>query len=175
MTPRRPDPPGADAADSTRPAHQRTMTLLPAPPDSASTPAASPRLSRRALLLLAFLALLAVVVPPATARAAQPHRHPAPPRSLRHRDGLAPRNPQGGIRAPATVFEGGVLTLDVQSGAAFVEIYAPGAGPARRVPVIDGIAEFVLPPTVRGGSVIHVSDLKEPRSATAEIEVLGND
>lgn len=69
--------------------------------------------------------------------------------------------------------EGGALSIEVQSGASAVQIFVPGAVLPVLVPVIDGVAEFVLPPSVRGGATIHVSDLKLPDPSTARVLVVG--
>lgn len=83
-------------------------------------------------------------------------------------------NTQGpGIRVPPSVREGGRLEVDVSSGATTITLVIPGIGHVK-IPVIDGVAEYQLPPSVRGGGVIFVSDMQLPNPSAASVPVVGN-
>ena len=79
----------------------------------------------------------------------------------------------GGLRAPPTVQEGGRLQVDVQSESTHVLLVVPGIGRVK-IAVIDGVAEYQLPPSVLGGTVIFVSDMKLPNPSAATVQVVGN-
>ncbi len=79
----------------------------------------------------------------------------------------------GRIKAPGTVIEGGSVTIDVRTGAEALFVSIEGLGTVR-IPVVDGVAEYRLPPTVRGGAVIFISDCKLPDPAGTTIHVVSN-
>ncbi|MCC6784223.1 MAG: hypothetical protein IT457_15380 [Planctomycetes bacterium] len=82
--------------------------------------------------------------------------------------------PQGGLRGPGTVAEGGNVRVEVMNGARSVQLVFLGqSAHNRRVPVIDGIVEFRVPPGVSGGSRILVSDFQFPTPSTIEVVVTG--
>ncbi|MGE0145316.1 MAG: hypothetical protein AB7I19_18965 [Planctomycetota bacterium] len=83
------------------------------------------------------------------------------------------QRPQGGVRAPETVVEGGVLEIDVSSGVKSVSLVIPGHG-RFTVPVVDGVAEWRLPPSIPGGATIFISDRKLPSPSAATVEVVSN-
>lgn len=78
-----------------------------------------------------------------------------------------------GIRAPSGVQEGGDLRVDVSSGASQLTLVIPGVGRVK-IPVQNGVAEYRLPPSVRGGTVIFISDMKLPSPSAAIVQVIGN-
>ncbi|MBI5850812.1 MAG: hypothetical protein HZB39_07260 [Planctomycetes bacterium] len=78
-----------------------------------------------------------------------------------------------GIRPPASVREGGNLQIGVTSGASELEFIIPGLG-RFKVPVSNGIAEYRLPPTVHGGTMIFISDRVMPFPSTAIVQVVSN-
>lgn len=79
----------------------------------------------------------------------------------------------GGVRAPETVVEGGVLEIDVSSGVKTVSLVIPGHG-RFTVPVVDGVAEWRLPPSIPGGTTIFISDRKLPSPSAATVEVVSS-
>lgn len=76
------------------------------------------------------------------------------------------------LRTDPTVPEGGTIVVTVGSGTEFVYFLAPGH---RRVavPVVNGRAEYRLPPSVQGGTTVYVSDLRLPQPASANVLVVG--
>ena len=76
------------------------------------------------------------------------------------------------IIAPATVVEGGLLRIQVDSKTPYVSIYVTGQ-PVVDVPVVGGVVEYRLPATVHGGALIHVSDNLYPNPSSATITVVG--
>ncbi|MFO1051987.1 MAG: hypothetical protein U1F36_07215 [Planctomycetota bacterium] len=79
----------------------------------------------------------------------------------------------GGMRAPPSVQEGGRIEIDVQSGASHVLLIVPGVGRVK-VGVVGGVAEYQLPPGVRGGVIIFISDMKLPNPSATTVQVVGN-
>ena len=86
--------------------------------------------------------------------------------------GLAETPQQPGLRTDPTVNEGGVIVVTVTAKVSHLYVKLPGR-PAARVPVVNGRVEYGLPPQVRGGSVIHISDLRLPNPSSAEVLVVG--
>lgn len=80
----------------------------------------------------------------------------------------------GRIRTDPTVAEGGTIEVFVKEGVAEVHFVIPGQG-VRSVRVSDGRAEFRLPPNVRGGSTILVTDGLIPNPSQATVTVTGGD
>lgn len=78
-----------------------------------------------------------------------------------------------GIAADPTVPEGGVISVRVSSGSKTVTLLIPRVGPVD-VPVRDGVAEYRLPPGVRGGTIILISDHAFPNPSSTSVEVVGN-
>lgn len=74
---------------------------------------------------------------------------------------------------PSTVAEGGTIAIDLRSGAGAVFVSVPGVGTVR-VAVINGVAEYRLPPSVPGGTIIFISDCKLPNPAGATVHVVSN-
>ncbi len=82
--------------------------------------------------------------------------------------------PQAGLRGPGTVAEGGTVRIEVANGAKSVQVAFLGQGRHnRRVEVVDGVAEFRVPPGVQGGSRILISDFLFPSPSTIEVVVTG--
>lgn len=79
-----------------------------------------------------------------------------------------------GISGPTTVPEGGTVQVEVRTGARELRIYIPSGQLAFRVPVVNGLAEFQVPPSVRGGSSVLVTDMGHPEPASILIVVVGN-
>lgn len=92
---------------------------------------------------------------------------------MAHRRTATTSDSHGGIKAPETVVEGGVLEIDVSSGVKSVSLIVPGHG-RFTVPVIDGVAEWRLPPSIPGGATIFISDRKLPSPSAATVEVVSN-
>jgi hypothetical protein len=78
----------------------------------------------------------------------------------------------GGIQVDPTVPEGGTIVVRVRHQATEVRFVVPGVGVVRVTPV-GGRAEYTLPPEVRGGARITVSDMRLPRPASATVDVTG--
>ena len=78
-----------------------------------------------------------------------------------------------GFRVPPTVREGGRLEVDVQSEATHITLVVPGVGRVK-IRVVDGVAEYRLPPTVHGGAIIFVSDMRLPDPAATTVLFVGN-
>ena len=81
-----------------------------------------------------------------------------------------PQEPR--LRADPTVIEGGVIVVETASDVDEL-VFRPDGHPATRVPVIDGRAEYQVPPGVRGGTEITVSDMRIPNPTSIGVEVLG--
>lgn len=79
----------------------------------------------------------------------------------------------GRIHAPSTVREGGSITIEVRTGADSVFVSILGRSRVR-VPVRNGVAEYRLPPSVQGGTVIFISDCQLPEPASTAVTVVGN-
>lgn len=77
-----------------------------------------------------------------------------------------------GIRVDPTVPEGGVLVVQVRNQAREIRMVVPGVGVVR-LPVHNGRAEYRLPPQVRGGARITISDMLLPRPSSATVDVIG--
>ena len=76
--------------------------------------------------------------------------------------------------APDTVQEGGYLVIQVNSGVKEIGLLMPRVGAVRlRVPK-DGRVEYRLPPQVRGGDGVVITDLNWPNPAGTTVRVLGN-
>lgn len=83
------------------------------------------------------------------------------------------RDNQGGLRVPPTVQEGGALEIVVSGGIESVTVAFPDG--VIHVPTsIDGRAELVIPPRIRGGTVILVSDNKFPNPTVVAVTVVGS-
>lgn len=78
-----------------------------------------------------------------------------------------------GVTAPPRVAEGGVIDIEVHSGATELWVMPIGSR-AVRIPVRRGRAEYQVPPSLPGGTVIFISDMKLPKSSSATVEVVGN-
>jgi hypothetical protein len=76
------------------------------------------------------------------------------------------------FQTPPTVVEGGTIVVTVGEQVGTVYFYAPGH-PVVATPVVAGRAEYRLPPTVRGGTVVYVSDKRVPTPTTKQVDVLG--
>jgi hypothetical protein len=76
------------------------------------------------------------------------------------------------IRTDPTVAEGGVLVVTAAAATRSVSFLVPGQ---RRVtlPVVNGRVEFRVPPQVRGGTRILVSDMNLPKPCELSVEVVG--
>lgn len=79
---------------------------------------------------------------------------------------------QDKIRTDPTVPEGGVIVVDVAEGVGEVHIVVPGEGSVV-VPVVQGRAEYQLPPSVRGGSSVLVTDGLVPNPTVTRVRVVG--
>lgn len=75
-----------------------------------------------------------------------------------------------GIDVEPTVPEGGTLEVEVTSDVDEVHISIPGQGVVTLTPT-DGRVELPLPPDVRGGTKIIVTDGKLPSPSTAVVTV----
>lgn len=82
-----------------------------------------------------------------------------------------PQDPQR-VQAPPTVTEGGTIDIRVTSEVDQVTVLLPG-GVTTRVPVVNGRAEFRVPPGVRGGTVISITDGRVPNPSTTDVQVVG--
>lgn len=76
------------------------------------------------------------------------------------------------IEADPTVPEGGTIEFRVDGDVDHLRLIVPGVPPVR-IKVTNGRAEYTLPPHVRGGSVIIVSDGKLPNPSGTSITVTG--
>ncbi|MBK8974575.1 MAG: hypothetical protein IPM29_01480 [Planctomycetes bacterium] len=86
-----------------------------------------------------------------------------------------PVEPPPGIEAPDAVAEGGHLVVQVNSGVKEIGLCVPGVG-QWTVPVPkDGRVEWRLPPNVRGGHRIIVTDLDIPHPSSKTVDVVGSD
>lgn len=65
-----------------------------------------------------------------------------------------------------------MVVVEVAEGVDKVH-FKPAGHPPVTVRVANGRAEYQLPPNVRGGTVIFISDLKLPDPASAEVTVTG--
>lgn len=81
-----------------------------------------------------------------------------------------PQEPR--LRADPTVPEGGVIVVDTASDVDEV-VFKPDGHPATRVRVVNGRAEYRVPPGVRGGTEITVSDMRIPNPSSIGVQVLG--
>jgi hypothetical protein len=76
------------------------------------------------------------------------------------------------FQTPPSVIEGGTIVVTVGEQVGTVYFYAPGH-PVVSAPVVGGRAEYHLPPSVRGGSIVYVSDKRVPAPTTKQVEVIG--
>lgn len=76
------------------------------------------------------------------------------------------------VQAPSTVTEGGSITIRVTSNVDHVTVLITGQS-STRVPVVNGRAEYQLPPSVRGGTVISITDGRLPNPSSADVLVVG--
>jgi hypothetical protein len=81
--------------------------------------------------------------------------------------------PTGEITAPATVEEGGTITIGVKGDVESVSVSIPGEGVVD-VPVHDGVAEYRVPPSVGPGTRVTISDNSLPEPSVAEVIVVGS-
>jgi hypothetical protein len=78
------------------------------------------------------------------------------------------------LHTDPTVQEGGVIV--VHAGAGVDEVtFKPAGEAATRVRVVNGRAEYRLPPNVRGGATVLISDMQFPNPTSTEVLVVGND
>jgi hypothetical protein len=77
------------------------------------------------------------------------------------------------ISTEPTVVEGGTIVIRVEGTASSVSLAIPGVGRVD-VPVQNGVAEYTLPASVRGGTEILITDNALPTPSTAEVTVVGN-
>lgn len=77
-----------------------------------------------------------------------------------------------GITAAPTVMEGGNLLIRASSDVRQIQLLVPSVGRVV-LPVVGGRAEYQLPPSVRGGTRIVVSDMKHPNASSIGIDVVG--
>ncbi len=76
------------------------------------------------------------------------------------------------MQAEATVPEGGTIHIRCNSDATTLQLLVPGVG-CLLLPVVGGRIEYTLPPQVRAGHRIIVSDLRTPAPSNASVEVVG--
>lgn len=76
------------------------------------------------------------------------------------------------VRTDATVQEGGTIQVRVDGETAELLFVVPSVG-AIRVPVVRGRAEYTLPPSVRGGTRVIISDLRVPDPSSVGVDVVG--
>ena len=83
------------------------------------------------------------------------------------------QDPKKPLEVPDTVQEGGVLVIEVNSGVKEIGLLVPGLGPVRLPVPRNKRVEYRLPPTVRGGDGIPITDLNFPDPAGATVRVVG--
>lgn len=79
---------------------------------------------------------------------------------------------QGRLRTDPTVMEGGTIVVDVPDGVNEVHFVIPGRG-STSVAVVEGRAEFPLPPSVAGGTTVLVTDGLYPNPNSTRVQVVG--
>jgi hypothetical protein len=79
---------------------------------------------------------------------------------------------EGRIDAPSTVTEGGTLVIRVALGVDRLTMFVPGVGKVD-LPVVSRQVEYVLPPAVRGGATILITDGRVPNPSGASVRVVG--
>ncbi len=76
------------------------------------------------------------------------------------------------IHAEPTVREGGTIQLRVDGDVSQLTLVVPGVGVVK-LGVVQGRAEYTLPPQVHGGGRIIVSDMQVPDPSSIGIDVIG--
>lgn len=76
------------------------------------------------------------------------------------------------VQAPSTVVEGGTITIRVRSEVDHVIVLVAGRS-STRVPVVNGRAEYPLPPDVLGGTVVSITDGRIPNPSSTDVLVVG--
>ena len=76
------------------------------------------------------------------------------------------------VQAPSTVAEGGTITIRTSSEIDHVIVLIAGRS-STRIPVVNGRAEYPLPPDVRGGTVVSVTDGRIPNPSSTDVLVVG--
>ncbi len=76
------------------------------------------------------------------------------------------------IWAEPTVLEGGTLVVRARSEVKEISVFIPGHG-SFLIGVRHGRAELTLPPNVRGGAQLIVSDLLVPTPCSLTVDVVG--
>lgn len=77
------------------------------------------------------------------------------------------------FRTPPQVQEGGVIEAEVGSGTKELSVFIPGHG-LRRYRARNGRIEIPLPPGVRGGTRIFISDENYPNPHATTVTVVGS-
>jgi hypothetical protein len=76
------------------------------------------------------------------------------------------------IQTDPTVSEGGTIHMRVDGGPEYLTLIVPGLAPVR-VRVVRGRAEYQVPPHVRGGSHIFITDDLFPNPTGTSVLVVG--
>lgn len=76
------------------------------------------------------------------------------------------------IHTEPTVLEGGTVILHVNESVQEVHVLIPGKQ-SYTVPVVNGRAEFHVPPEVRGGTPLLITDGIIPHPAQVTVTVTG--
>lgn len=71
-----------------------------------------------------------------------------------------------------TVDEGGTIVIRATTRLSEVSVFIPGHG-TRRVPLVNGRGETQIPPDVRGGTQILITDGLVPTPCSTTVDVVG--
>jgi hypothetical protein len=76
------------------------------------------------------------------------------------------------VQAPTTVVEGGTITIRTSAEVDHVIVLIAGRS-STRIPVVNGRAEYPLPPNVTGGTVVSITDGRIPNPSSTDVLVVG--